>query len=55
MASTDRFNYSGVEVPPGGLPFQLLVKIAAANYYTAWRDIGEMADAADTVFDEGEY
>jgi hypothetical protein len=55
MASTDRFNYSGVEVPPGGLPLQLLVKIAAANYYTAWRDIGEIADAANAVFDEGEY
>jgi hypothetical protein len=55
MTSTDRFNYSGVEVPPGGSPFQLLVKIAAANYYTAWRDIGEMADAANAVFDEGEY
>jgi hypothetical protein len=55
MASTDRFNYSGVEVPPGGLPFQALVKVAAANFYAAWRDIGEMADAADSVFDEGEY
>ena len=31
MAYTDRFNYSGVEVPPGGLPFQALVKVAAAN------------------------
>jgi hypothetical protein len=55
MASTDRFNYSGVEVPPGGLPFQLLVKIAAANYYTAWRDLGEMANESNAIFDEGEY
>lgn len=49
------FNYSGAEIPPGGTTGDVLVKIAAANYYTAWRNLTEVFNTYDTVFDDGEY
>jgi hypothetical protein len=37
----DRFIYSGPEVPIGGTVGQILTKVGAPNYYTAWRDVPE--------------
>lgn len=58
-----RFFYAGDKVPIGGTEKQVLTKVAAPNYYTAWRTIEELIDqqalasiiADDLVIDEGEY
>jgi hypothetical protein len=34
----DTFVYAGDKVPIGGIPGQVLTKIAGPNYYTAWRN-----------------
>jgi len=36
---TSKFVYAGKEVPPYGLPMQVLVKTSGAFYYTAWDNV----------------
>ncbi len=52
---TQRFVYSGKEVPPYGNPGQVLVKTASAFYYTAWDDLDHVLNENGGVIDEGEY
>jgi hypothetical protein len=52
---TQRFVYSGKEMPPYGDPGQVLVKTAGAFYYTAWDDLDHILNENDGVIDEGEY
>jgi len=52
---TQRFVYSGKEMPPYGDPGQVLVKTAGAFYYTAWDDLDHILNETDGVIDEGEY
>lgn len=47
--------YSGENVPIGGVPGDVLVKLQNANYYMAWRDLGYVFDHYDVVLDDGEY
>jgi len=49
------FNYNGEKIPKGGRPGDVLVKIAAANFYDAWRSMTTVFETYDVVFDEGEY
>lgn len=52
---TEPFIYSGVEVPIGGLPGDILTKINGPNYYTAWRDITYILETYDVIIDDGEF
>lgn len=62
-ASEGPFIYSGDKVPIGGIPGQILAKIASPHYYTGWRTIEDLIDqeqlasiiADDLTIDEGEY
>lgn len=49
------FNYNGDKIPKGGRPGEVLVKIAGANFYDAWRSMTSVFEYYDVVFDEGEY
>lgn len=51
----ETFIYSGDSIPIGGRPGDVLLKIQASNYYTAWRDFTHVFDNYDVTFDEGEY
>jgi hypothetical protein len=53
--STTRFVYSAENVPIGGQPGEVLLKVQGANYYTAWRDLTYVFDTYDVVLDDGEY
>jgi hypothetical protein len=58
-----KFYYAGDKVPIGGAEGEVLVKIAAPHYYTAWRKVEEVIDqqqladiiSDDMTIDEGEY
>ena len=52
---TETFNYSGSEVPVGGIPGDVLLKIQGSNYYTAWRDFTYVFETYSVVLDDGEY
>jgi|GEM_PF-3406394 len=52
---TESFIYSRENVPVGGMPGDILLKINAANYYTAWRDFTYVFETYDVVLDDGEY
>jgi len=52
---TYRFVYSAENVPTGGLPGDVLVKVQSPNYYTAWRDLSYVFEYYDVVLDDGEY
>lgn len=57
------FVYAGDKIPIGGTPGQILTKIKAPHYYTAWRTIEDLIDqqalaeiiADNLVIDDGEY
>lgn len=49
------FVYSAENVPIGGTPGDVLVKVQSANYYTAWRDLTDVFEVYDIVLDDGEY
>lgn len=51
----DTFVYSAENVPIGGKPGDVLVKLQNANYYTAWRDVTTVFETYDIVLDDGEY
>jgi hypothetical protein len=55
MQRTQGLIYSGPEVPIGGNPGEVLVKIQGSNYYTAWRDLSFVLDQYDVTLDDGEY
>jgi hypothetical protein len=52
---TESFVYSAENVPIGGQPGDVLVKVQAPNYYTAWRDFTHVFETYDVVLDDGEY
>lgn len=51
----ENFVYSGENVPIGGRPGDVLIKVQAANYYMAWRDLTYIFETYDVVLDDGEY
>lgn len=58
-----KFFYSGDKVPIGGAVGEVLAKVGAPHYYTAWRTVEELVDqeglasiiADNMTIDEGEY
>lgn len=52
---TQRFVYSGKDIPPYGNPGQVLVKVAAPFYYTSWDSVDHILNESNGVIDEGEY
>ena len=50
-----KFVYSAKEIPPYGEPGQVLVKAAAAFYYTTWDNLDNILNTTDGIIDEGEY
>jgi hypothetical protein len=52
---TETFTYSAENVPIGGRPGDVLLKIQGAHYYTAWRDFTYVFEKYDVVLDDGEY
>jgi len=52
---TSKFVYAGKEVPPYGLPMQVLVKTSGAFYYTAWDNVDHIINESNACIDEGEY
>jgi hypothetical protein len=52
---TESFVYSAENVPIGGQPGDVLVKLQNANYYIAWRDFTHVFETYDVVLDDGEY
>lgn len=55
MQRSEGFVYSGPDVPIGGRPGDVLVKVQGSNYYTAWRDLTYVYENYDIVLDDGEY
>ena len=55
ITKNDRFVYSAENVPIGGEPGDVLVKVQGANYYTAWRDLTHVFATYDIILDDGEY
>lgn len=47
--------YNGENVPVGGVPGDVLMKTAAANYYTKWQTLTHIFQEYDVVLDDGEY
>ena len=52
---TESFVYSAENVPIGGRPGDVLIKLQNANFYTAWRDFTYVFETYDVVLDDGEY
>jgi len=49
------FNYSDDRLPRGGITGELLVKVAAADYYVQYKTLSEIVAEYDLEIDEGEY
>jgi hypothetical protein len=52
---TESFVYSAENVPIGGRPGDVLLKIQGSNYYTAWRSFDHVFEHYDVILDDGEY
>jgi hypothetical protein len=51
----ESFVYSAEKVPIGGNPGDVLTKVGAPHYYTAWRDFTYVFETYDVILDDGEY
>jgi hypothetical protein len=49
------FVYNGDKIPVGGQVGDVLVKVGPPHYYTAWRELTDVFETYDVVFDDGEY
>lgn len=49
------FNYNGENLPKGGIPGEMLVKVSNADYYVQYKNLSEIFEEYDIVIDEGEY
>lgn len=47
--------YNGQNIPVGGVPGDVLMKTAGANYYTKWDTLTHIFEYYDVVLDDGEY
>jgi thiamine biosynthesis protein ThiC len=47
--------YNGDKIPVGGVPGDVLMKAAGANYYTSWQDLTHIFQEYDVVLDDGEF
>lgn len=52
---SEPFIYNGDKIPVGGEPGDVLLKVNAPNFYTAWRDLTYVFETYDVVLDDGEY
>lgn len=55
MARDQTFVYSAENVPVGGKPGDVLVKVSSPNYYTAWRSLPQVFDEYEIVLDDGYF
>lgn len=61
--ANEKFFYAGDKVPIGGSVGEVLAKVGAPHYYTAWRTIEQLINqeqlasiiADDLTIDEGSY
>jgi hypothetical protein len=49
------FNYNGENLPRGGTPGELLVKVSNVDYYVQFKTITETLAEYEFEIDEGEY
>ena len=52
---TETFIYNKENLPVGGSPGDVLLKVAPPNFYSGWSDLTYVFENFDVVFDEGEY
>jgi hypothetical protein len=49
------FNYNGENLPKGGTPGELLVKVSNTDYYVQYKTLTEVFAEYEFEIDEGEY